>query len=382
MSATGHMLNARRATPTSRDWRCPTCRLSTRVQEGLLVIPNNPLIVAAIQAICAGGANAGTSEGGWRRTRTDQPYFEFWSGSGGRIRVTLDTESDAAAWAQISAFTNLTLDVAVSILAALASEAFRNVTAAPRREAIWLGAPAVLAAKNYKRFGDERRRFADDVDAELMRLLQMRFEIINYPAYDPAVGGWNRAGVVRRDVALFERAPAFAVPDAFDCGRSVPLRFGAWAEHWLNASGPIWLTPFPQALLQLDHRDNRGPDGLAKRIGTLLSLNWGAARRTKEIRMELRVLLRRLGELRRPSAGSIQHVGRLADRVEEAILRLSEQPVMRAWTTTDTAAALRAVGRRWFDTWLEAEVVFERPPFLDRVDPLAWRKHDNGEFSY
>lgn len=357
----------------SRDWRCPTCRLAARARDGMLAIPNNPLVVAAVQAICAAGANTHTSEGGWRRSRDGYPYYEFWSGSGGRVRVTLENEPEAA-WADVESFTNLSLDVALSMLAALVSDSFRASACAPRREPIWLGAPAVLAAKGYGRFGEERRQFADAVDAELMRLMRLRFEIVNYPAFDPHARAWNRTGISRANMTLLERAPQRPPPDTLDCGRSLPVRLGAWSEHWLNTAGPMWVSPLPQKILHLDHRDNRGADGLAKRIATLLTLNWGAARRSKEIRMELRVLLRRLGELRRPSADPLLHVGRLADRVEEAVLRLAEQRIVRGWTTTETAATLRATGRRWFETWLDAEIIFERPAFLDAVDPLEWRE--------
>lgn len=352
------------SSPASRDWRCPTCKLAARVRAGLVWLPNNPLVVATVQAIFAGGANTDTSEGGWRRARDGAPYFEFWSGSGGRIRVTLDCRSHEHAWNEVAAFSTLTLDVATSVLAALASDAFRAAACAPRRESIWIGAPAVLHAKGYGRFGEERRQFADNVDAEIMRLLRLRFEIVNYPAYDPSSRSWNRAGISRRGVALFERAGESAPPDMYDCGRSLPLRFGAWSENWLNAAGPMWTSPFPQSILRLDHRDNRGADALAKRIATLLLLNWGAARSANEMRMELRVLLRRLGELRRPSADPLQQVGRLADRVEEALMRLGERGILRAHMHTETAAALRAVGRRWFERWLESDVVFERPAFL------------------
>ena len=47
-------------------WQCATCRLASRAREGLLAAPNNPLIVAAVQAICAGGPHADLIESGWR----------------------------------------------------------------------------------------------------------------------------------------------------------------------------------------------------------------------------------------------------------------------------------------------------------------------------
>ena len=58
----------------------------------------------------------------------------------------------------ILALSPLTLDCAIGVLTCLASDTFRATTAAPRREAVWLGAPALLAAKGYKRFGAERVR--------------------------------------------------------------------------------------------------------------------------------------------------------------------------------------------------------------------------------
>jgi hypothetical protein len=334
------------------------------VRGGFLSMPNNPLVVATVQAINAGGDNTGTAEGGWRRSRDGSPYYEFWSGSGGRIRVTMDGRSREHAWDEIRSFSTLTLDVALAMLASLTSDSFRAAACAPRREPIWLGAPAILSAKGYRRFGEERRAFADNIDAELVRLLRLRFDIVNYPGFDPTIRGWSRTGVTRQGVALFERAGESAPPDMYDCGRSLPLRLGAWSEHWLHAAGPMWVSPFPLSVLRLDHRDNRGADALAKRIATLLLLNWGAARRTKQMRMDLRVLLRRLGELRRPSADPVPQVGRLADRFEEALLRLGERGILRAHMQTETAAALRALGRRWFEQWLESEVVFERPLFL------------------
>lgn len=352
------------AVPGQNDWQCPTCRLASRARDGLFVIPNNPLIVAAVQALCAGGPNARAIDGGWRADRSGTPHFEFWSGSGGRIRVRLDAESGEAAWREIEQFSALTLDTAVTLLAGLAADAFRSSTCAPRRDAVWLGAPAVLNAKRYRRFGAERFQFASAVEAEIERLSRLRFDITNYPAFDPVARTWRRTGVSRSDIALFEVADEHAPADRNDCSRGQPLRFGAWAEHWLNAAGPMWASPLPQAVVAFDHRDNRGADLLAKKIALLLALNWGAARGSAHMRMEARVLLRRVGELRRPGAEAPHYAGRLADRLEETLMRLSESGVLRSKFRCDPAAELRAGGRRWFEDWLNSEIVFERPDFI------------------
>lgn len=346
------------------DWQCPTCRLAARARDGLLALPNNPLVVAAVQAICAGGATAELNEAGWRRDRTGAPVFEFWSGSGGRIKVSVVGEVEDA-WADIGSFSTLTLDCAIAVLVCLASDPFRAATAAPRGEPVWLGAPAMLAIKGYKRFGAERVAFADAIGLELDRLMRLRFEIIAYPAFDPVARKWSKTGVSRAGVSLFEEAPEASPRDRHDCHRGKPLRFGAWAQHWLNAGGAMWVSPLPQAILQLDHRNNRGADALAKKIAILLSLNWGASRKSRELRVEIRTLLRRVGELRRPGATPLAHAGRLADRLEEALLRLSEARILPNRLLSDEALVMRAGGRRWFETWCEAEVAFHRPPFLD-----------------
>jgi hypothetical protein len=330
----------------------------------LLAVPNNPLVVAAVQAICAGGASAELNEAGWRRDRSGAPTFEFWSGSGGRIKVSVIGEAEDA-WADIASYSTLTLDCAVAVLACLASDAFRASTAAPRCEPVWLGAPALLIAKSYKRFGAERAAFAAAIDTEIDRLMRLRFEIISYPAFDPVARKWSKAGVSRAGVSLFEQAEEAPSRDRHDCHRGKPLRFGAWAQHWLNAGGAMWVSPLSQAILQLDHRNNRGADALAKKIAVLLSLNWGAARKSHELRVEIRTLLRRVGELRRPGATPIAHAGRLADRLEEALLRLSEARILPNRLLSDEALIMRANGRRWFETWCEAQVSFGRPPFLD-----------------
>jgi hypothetical protein len=156
------------------DLQIPTCRLASRTRGGAIVLPNNPLIVSAIQALCAGGPQARSLEGGWRRSKSGMPVYEFWNGAGGRIRVRIDAEDEASAWREIESYSALTLDVAVALLAGLVSDPFRQSTCAPRREPVPLGAAAVLNAKNYRRFGTERAAFAAVVDAELAKIERLR----------------------------------------------------------------------------------------------------------------------------------------------------------------------------------------------------------------
>lgn len=331
----------------------------------MLPLPNNPLIVAAVQALCCAGPAARVHDGGWRTSRDGSPYYEFWSGSGGRIGVRIASEDPQRAWETVEAMSALTLDTAVALLSALCSKPFLGLTRAPRRESVRLGAPAVLAAKQYSRYGAERIRFASAIAEEMERLLLLRFDIFNYPGFSPTARAWSRAGVSRADVCLLERVADGAV-DPLECSMGQALRFGAWAEFWLNAGGPMWVAPIPQAILALDHRDNRGADILAKKTALLLTLNWAVARRgSKTIETDVRTFLRRIGELQRPSVETSRHSGRFADRFEEALFRLADSELMDIVLLGESAAAMRAQGRRWFDTWLDSGLVIHRPAFLD-----------------
>ncbi len=76
-------------------------------------------------------------------------------------------------------------------------------------------------------------------------------------------------------------------------------------------------------------------------------------------------MLRRIGELRRPGATPIAHAGRLADRLEEALLRLSEARILPNRLLAEEALVMRAESRRWFETWCEGEISFARPAFIN-----------------
>jgi hypothetical protein len=353
---------------TQRDWRCVTCRLALRASAGVIPTPNNPLVVAAVQAICCAGPHAHANEGGWRNGRDGFPHYEFWSGSGGRIDVRVEAEDAEAAWRVVNDFSALSLDVAIALLSGLCSGPFRSMTRAPRRGAVRLGTPAVLAAKGYGRFGAERLKFASAIEAEIDRLLMLRFDVKKYPAFNPRTRTWDRNGITRSDIALIELAPEPPPPDPRECSMGRPLRLGDWADHWFNGGGPMWLSPLPQTILAFDHRNNRGVDVLAKKTALLLALNWGAMRREKLIHTDVRTLLRRIGELRRPSARSLQHSGRFVDRFEEALFRLSDEAIMDVRVRGEEAADLRARNRTWFEAWLVAEVVTARPAFMSSFE--------------
>lgn len=317
-----------------------------------------------MQALFAGGPNANQSESGWRRHKSGAPYYDFWSGSGGRIRVWIEAPDHDTAWRDVASYGALTADVAVTLLACLASDSLRASTCAPRRESVWLGGSAVLYAKNYKRFGAERLEFVQVIDAAIERVLNLRFDILNYPGFDPVSRTWKRDGVTRYGVALFEIDQDHTPAANDNCTGAAPLRFGVWADHWLHAAGPMWVSPMPEELIRLDHRNSRGADVLAKKFGILMSLSWGATRDEKRQVHDVRSLLRRIGELRRPGAHDAHYGGRLADRFEEALLRLQETSVFEASIRSETAQAARREGRRWFDDWLDAKVSVARPTFI------------------
>jgi hypothetical protein len=106
----------------------------------------------------------------------------------------------------------------------------------------------------------------------------------------------------------------------------------------------------------------------------LPALNWGATRKRSEQNLDVRTLLRRVGELHRPGATTSVHAGRIADRLEEALLRLTELHILPNRLFCDEATSMRAQSRRWFDAWCQGQVSFARPPFILSDDIEAVRK--------
>lgn len=276
-----------------------------------LVAPDHPTLRALSCALmCAG---AGAAAAGWRGEESGAQLtlrigLEL-------VRVRYCDVDTASAWREVVAISPLALDVlAILVDRFLADDV----------EVQLVRCGEMLAAKGRRRWGEERQALEAQIGRELLRL--GRFSIGE------------------------DAEPVFAVTPVGD-GRTsfvVALRPGLKAA-WAGA--PI--RRLSRALVEFDHRANRGADVLAKKLGFYFSL---AGAGSRPLVRNVGAVLRVTGMMQELASGA--RGGRLADRFEEAILRLQERSLFLVGYRGGRgphAGDERVKG--WVKRWLETELV-------------------------
>ena len=138
----------------------------------------------------------------------------------------------------------------------------------PLLQLVQITADAILQYKGIQRWGFERQAMYEWIQEEMGRLQALHFDISNFWARDPKTGQYK--GVDWKKDRLFDIVDVTTYQETF-FGKSEPIetswsvRAGQWAYYWLNASGRVWVGKMAKVLLELDHREQRGPALLAKR---------------------------------------------------------------------------------------------------------------------
>lgn len=266
--------------------------------------PDHPTFRALLGALMCGGP--GASAAGWRQAEgcaqlTVRLGLE-------PVRVRLHAADGAAAMREVQAISPLALDVLMVLVDRFQAE---------DSEVRLVRGAEILAAKGCRRWGDERHALEEQIGRELMRLGRMSVGDDDEPLLSVTPVGEGRTGFV------------------------VSLRAGLRAA-W-DAAPTRRLS---RTLLEFDHRVNRGADVLAKKLGFYLSL---AGCGSRPVVRRVAKVLAAIGE--EPGGG---RAGRVADRFEEAVLRLQERSLF--------VVAYRG-GREeerikgWIRHWLDAELI-------------------------
>jgi hypothetical protein len=262
--------------------------------------------------MCAGTAAPGA---GWRlfddRVRINQRIgLEL-------VRVGLAAATPADAWREVCAISPLALDVLAVLIGA-----FEDHDSDVRL----LRCADVLEAKRCRRQGEERLALEEQVGREIMRLDRFTFGHGEEP--------------------LFSVAPVGQHPTSFVVSREGPLALQPAAAPRLRID---------RRIVEFDHRANRGADVLAKKLGLYFSLG-GCGPGTAPLVRNVRAVLRSVGLAEELRAGG--RCGRLADRFEEALLRLQD---VGLFAVTYRGGAGELIGgarvKGWLARWLDAEVV-------------------------
>jgi DNA-binding XRE family transcriptional regulator len=361
---------------------------------GVAQIPNNPLIAATFTAIFKGGPKARSLLNGWEVDQDGIIKYRHIGRRGGEIAIYFDVGKERTAnrgaliakqSALIESFNPLTADTLLAVLAQICERGSGNRTFYPLTSPVLVSTNAVLKYKGVKRWGWERSDLRRRVKHELELLSRLRFDVLQFPSWDPAIKSWNHKGVsvVGDKVIDVMDGDEIAVllnnrEKLLDATWSV--RIGHWGRWWLNAQAKVWLGEVPQNLMEFDHRANRGAANLAKKIGISTTVLLEALKSRGYVERRIDHLLDAIGELPIMEARDSHWAGRTRDRFDEALMRLQEVGVFGnvTWLTAGGPGDLDR-NKGWVDQWLGSKVRIYRkdaPVRSDGEDPPASGKQN------
>lgn len=337
-------------------------------------IPNNPITAAVFASILKGGPQARSLQGGWSAADDGRLIYRHFGKKGGHVIIYLDVPGQDLTldeqWATIERFNMLTTDALIVALAQLCEPSALGKTRCPLMEPVTISSSAIMRYKGMTRWGAERAAFQEKLADEMDAICSIRFDIIDFPAFDPERGSWSPQGISIfgdriLDVAHTVHAPHLTSGKGYG-DHYWHVRFGQWGQSWMNSQGKVWLGPIPKSLIGLDHRKNRGPSVLAKKVGVNTLLLWGAARSRPHLERRVDNLLESIGELPYVPDRSAHWAGRMFDRMVDATLMLGEKDLLSLHYDESGECVPPDLDRSkgWVKHWLGSKLHVERPTYL------------------
>ncbi len=363
------------------DARLKLPEVTDAFQDGEGLLPSNPLIVAGLEAMYKGGPDARALARGWSPSTTGRPVYSQFSREGARIIVYPNLTKDpshplptsGSEWEFVQGLSAFTSDVALAVLAQLCEPVSGDQPKNPLSDSVRITAEAILRYKGIQRLGKQREDLYARVSEEMGRLQAIRFDVEKYSDKSED----NARGTSWREDRLFDIVQVEQWRERRGTRERVDVvwlvRAGQWAEWWLNPQGRLWVARMARVLLELDHRDTRGADLLAKKIGQRVVLANDAVRHPGPIPIRIDQLLERIGELPVEQDRSKHWAGRTRDRFDEAMLMLREAGVFSDVRWPDGYGPGESDRPRgWVARWLSARVLLQLP--RSAPDPLSGRR--------
>lgn len=338
--------------------------------DGIGQIPNNPITAATLAAILHGGPNARQLLGGWNVDDLGRLVFRHLGKRGGEIVIYPQLDGGKSSledqWTFVKSLSTLTVDVLFITLAQLCEPGMLQKTSYPHSQTVTMSSRAIMKYKNMVRWGADGHAFQDRIAEEIRTLRQLRFDIIDFPAWDAKTRKWNSYGISITGDRIIDVAQSIHMgQDERDQAASQHywhIRFGQWGTSWVNRQGKIWLGPLPRLMIDLDHRRSRGSQVLAKKLGIATVLLWGALRNHDRIDRRIGALLESIGELPDASGRSTHWAGRMFDRFTDASLLLREQDLLNiSYEGGEYLPEELGRAKGWSKVWLDSKITIERP---------------------
>ncbi|NWJ98054.1 MAG: helix-turn-helix domain-containing protein [Chloroflexi bacterium] len=338
-------------------------------------MPNNPLIAAGIEAIFKGGKNARILQNGWSDSENDRPIYQHRGSKGGRIIVypnptnhhTDPLLTNESLWEFVESLNVFTSDVVLAVLAQLCEPSTGDKPKHPMLESVRITSDAILSYKGIQRWGTDRQELRKRVHDEMEKLRSLYFDVEKFPASDPTTKRWESKGVSWEGDRFFDIVKVEVyqnyIPKDGKKGEieqielSWLVRAGQWAYWWLNAQGRVWMGRIAHAIIELDHREVRSSEVLAKKLGQRLMLLLYAIRTTSTLELKIGNLLEDVGELVTLENRDKNWAPRTRDRFDEAILKLKEIGVFSDVTwPLGYGPGDSDRGKGWVEKWLASSI--------------------------
>jgi len=340
-------------------------------QNGMALVPNNPVIAAGLRAIFKGGPKARTLLGGWSQIGRRVLYRQFHRSGRGEIRYYPEfptsgqnsVESAETLWDFVEQINPFTADVALAILAQLCDPSAGNRPKFPLRQSVLINSDAILRYKGIQKYGKDRRVMEKRIHDEMERLRTLHFDLQRYPV------PWNKKGFKYQGDRLFDivkvetyQLQIFDKEEIIETAWSV--RAGQWAEHFFNTEQErVWTSRMAKAPIEMDHRNQRKTAQVAKKIGyLLLTVPGGTAHLNHPVMRRIDRILEEIGELPAPEHRTKDWAGRMRDTL------------MKAWETLLDAGLIKNLKfpdgfgfgdtdrtKGWVADWLCSKVVILTP---------------------
>lgn len=350
--------------------RTRSLHVSEAFRNGQGRVPNNPVTAAILAAIWRGGKRARMLSNGWSMNSSGDPVYVHNGNRGGRIIIYPCRCPDAAGpvataeaqWELVEALNPFSADVALAVLAQMVEPSHGDQPKYPFLEPVLITPDTILAYAGFRRWGKERNELRNRVAQEMERLGALQFEVEKYPVWHPERGRWENKGVSWKGDRLFEVVKLQRNQKRSLGGReqlevSWLVRAGRWAYWWLNAQGRVYMSRMPRVLLELDHRANRGPDLMAKKLGQRVVLLGSALRADGPLELFVGRLLESVGELPVPEERARDWAGRIRERFDEATQKLQELGVFaRVEWPNGHGPGDPDRSKGWVERWLDAKV--------------------------
>jgi len=350
---------------------------------GSAQIPNNPLIAATFAAIFKGGPKARSLINGWDIDENGIIKYRHLGRRGGEIAIYFDvvrakTSNRGAFIAEqtslIESFNPLTADTLLAVLAQICEQSTGNRSFYPLTTPVLISTNAILKYKGVKRWGWERSDLRRRIKQELELLSRLRFDVLQFPSWDPAIKSWNHKGVSVVGDKIIDVMDGDEISVLLNNREKLldatwTVRIGHWGRWWLNAQAKVWLGEVPQNLIEFDHRANRGAANMAKKIGISTTVLLEALKSRGYVERRIDHLLETVGELPIMEGRDSHWAGRTRDRFDEALMRLQEAGVFEkvVWLSAGGPGDSDR-NKGWVEQWLGSKVRIYRKDAIVRTD--------------